>query len=42
MLVVSLISLSICLAAFIFVGYIFAYDYVCEQLDHCNYFGEDK
>lgn len=41
MLVVSIIVLIVCLAAFLFLGYICAYDCVCEELDHCNYFGED-
>ena len=39
--VVSIIILIVCLAAFVLLAYICAYDYVCEQLDHCNYFGED-
>ena len=41
MLVISIVVLSICLIAFFVLAYIFAYDYVCEELDHCNYFGED-
>lgn len=41
MLFLTIVILSVCLIAFLVVAYIFAYDYVCEQLDHCNYFGED-
>lgn len=42
MLILTIVILSICLIAFFVVAYIFVYDYVCEQLDLCNYFGEDK